>query len=200
MTDRQLWNERYQERGALWGAAPNQFVIDRLAGLKPCRVLDMGSGQGRNAIWLAEQGHQVTAVDLSDVATEQALQIAATLGVDLEFIAADLAEWEPLPESFDLVLLAYLQAPEEHRRTLHAKAVRALAPGGQVVVIAHHRDNLDQGVGGPPMLEVLFDEASLAMDFADLEIIENTRVLRHVEKDGVEGDAVDIVCIARRVR
>ncbi|MDJ0923022.1 MAG: class I SAM-dependent methyltransferase [Acidimicrobiia bacterium] len=199
MIERALWNERYRERGALWGAAPNQFVVDRLRGLEPCRVLDLGAGQGRNAIWLAEQGHRVTAVDLSDVAIEQARELAAGAGVEVDLVAADLSAWEPEAASFDLVLLVYVQVPEDLRKELHAKAIGALAPGGQVVVIAHHRDNLDHGVGGPPMPEILFDEELLAADFAELDVIENGRVLRHVDRDGVKGDAIDIVFMARRV-
>jgi SAM-dependent methyltransferase len=198
MTQRDMWNERYRERGALWGTAPNEFVVDRLSAVAPCRALDLGAGQGRNAIWLAQQGHRVTAVDVSDVAMAQGRQIAAQAGVEVDFVAADLETWEPSPEEFDLVLLAYLQAPEQARRALHAKAARALAPDGLVLVVAHHVDNLEHGFGGPPMKEVLFDEEGLADDFADLEVIENSRVIRHVAKDGEVGDAIDIVFMARR--
>jgi len=198
MTQRDMWNERYRERGALWGTAPNEFVVDRLSAVAPCRALDLGAGQGRNAIWLAQQGHLVTAVDVSDVAMAQGSQIAAQAGVEVDFVAADLETWEPSPEEFDLVLLAYLQAPEQARRALHAKAARALAPDGLVLVVAHHVDNLEHGFGGPPMKEVLFDEEGLADDFADLEVIENSRVIRHVAKDGEVGDAIDIVFMARR--
>jgi len=198
MTQRDSWNERYRERGALWGAGPNQFVTDRTGQMSPRRVLDLGSGQGRNAIWLAAQGHQVTAVDLSDVATAQAEGIAAEAGVDVEFIAADLAEWEPPTAAFDLVVLAYMQVPEAARRTIHDKAARALVSGGQVLVVAHHLANLEHGVGGPPTAEFLFDETDLADDFAGFEIIENNRVLRHVDKDDMTGDAIDVVFMARK--
>jgi SAM-dependent methyltransferase len=198
MTQRDLWNTRYAERGAVWGIGPNEFVAARLSGKAPRRVLDLGSGQGRNAIWMAQQGHTVTAVDISDVATAQGREIAAEAGVDVEFIAADLATWEPPAAAFDLVVLAYLQAPEPSRRALHAKAERALADGGEVLVVAHHRDNLEHGVGGPPMLEVLFDETALAEDYSSLEVIENQRVIRRVDKDGQTGDAIDIVFIGRK--
>ena len=198
MSQRELWNERYQQKGHVWGAAPNQFVADRLAGLEPVRILDLGSGQGRNAIWLAQQGHEVTAVDVSDVATQQAADLAREAGVVVNFVAADLATWEPPDGSFDLVLLAYLQAPAEIRKALHRKAARALAPGGHVFVVAHHRDNLTQGVGGPPLPEVLFDEAMLAADFPNFEVVENARILRRVNQGDVAGDAVDVIYFARK--
>ena len=197
MTQRDLWNDRYREKGALWGVEPNQFVAELLADLAPCRVLDLGSGQGRNAIWLAARGHRVTAVDVSDVAIEQAAEIAAGIGVELEFMTADLLQWDPPEGEFDLVLLAYIQAPDGMRQILHAKAAAALAPGGKVFLIAHHKDNLEHGIGGPPMLEMLFDE-SVASDFPDLEIEENGRVTRIAEKDGVEGAAIDLLLVATK--
>ena len=196
MTQRDLWNERYGQRGAVWGVEPNQFVADRLDGLPPSRVLDLGSGQGRNAIWLAQQGHEVTAVDVSDVATAQGADMAAAVGVTVDFVAADIEAWEPDVESFDVVVLAYFQAPEAARTAIHHKAVRALTPGGRVLVVAHHRDNLEHGIGGPPMIEVLFDEAGVADDFAGFEILENTKVMRHIEKGDVVGDALDLVFLA----
>lgn len=198
MNQRDLWNERYEEKGSVWGAEPNQFVAERLGGIEPCRVLDLGSGQGRNAIWLARQGHAVTAIDVSDVATRQAAELAARAGVDVTFVAADLEEWEPEEAAFDLVLLAYMQAPASIRKALHAKAGRALVPGGRVFLIAHHKDNLDGGVGGPPVREMLFDEAEVAADFAGFAVDENTKVLRHVDKAGVSGDAIDLLFDARK--
>ncbi|MEA2002937.1 MAG: methyltransferase domain-containing protein [Actinomycetota bacterium] len=199
MTQRDLWNERYRERGAVWGVGPNQFVAERMEGMTPRRVLDLGSGQGRNAIWMAQQGHRVTAVDISDVATGQGQEMAEKAGVGVEFIAADIGEWEPPHAAFDLVLLAYIQLPESSRCALHVKAMRALAPGGSVLVVAHHRDNLENGVGGPPLAEMLFTEDELASDFAGLDIVENSRVLRHVDNGDVVGDAIDIVFIGEKL-
>jgi SAM-dependent methyltransferase len=199
MTQRDLWNDRYSERGTLWGADPNVFVVDRLGQITPGRALDLGCGQGRNAIWLAAQGHTVTAVDVSDVAVAQAAEIAARAGVEVDFVAADLQTWEPPAAAFDLVLLAYIQAPPGIRETLHAKAIRALAPGGVLCVVAHHLDNLEDGVGGPPVPDVLFHETMLAADFAGLDVVENSRVLRRVDKEGVIGDAIDVVFMGRRV-
>lgn len=198
MTQRDLWNGRYSQKGTVWGAEPNQFVADRTKGMTPRRVLDLGSGQGRNAIYLAQQGHQVVAVDISDVATAQARELALEVGVDVDFIAADLESWESPEAAFDLVVLAYMQAPAVIRKWIHAEAARALVDGGQVLVVGHHLDNLEHGVGGPPIAEVLFDERDLAGDFADFDVIENSRVLRQVDKGDVVGDAIDIVFVGTK--
>ncbi|MBT8197638.1 MAG: class I SAM-dependent methyltransferase [Acidimicrobiia bacterium] len=203
MTDRsseESWDQRYRERQALWGDGPNRFLVEYAGGLTPGTALDLASGQGRNAIWLAENGHTVTAVELSGVATAQASQIAHDRGVDLELIHHDVFTWDPGDRHFDLVLLAYVQLPEDLRRQVHDLAMRVLSPAGRVLVIAHHRDNLTRGVGGPPMLEVLFTEEQLRSDFAGLEIEALDKVLRPVDlEDGSTANAIDVVLLARTV-
>ena len=192
------WNERYAQATALFGAEPNEFVLRELGGLSPRRVLDLGCGQGRNSLWLAAQGHQVTGLDLSDVGIAHGREFAEAAGLDVDFQVADLVEdWQP-SDQFDLVLLSYIQLPEERRRMVHAKAIAALVPGGSIFLVAHHLDNLTQGVGGPPMPEALFTEDDLAEDFADLDIERNEKVLRDVERDGVTKTAHDVVLRATR--
>ncbi len=193
-----MWDERYSTQGYVFGIEPNRFVSQELSGLAPRRVLDLGSGQGRNAVWLAAQGHDVTAVDLSPVATEQATRLAEESGVTVDFVAADLTTWEPEPAGFDLVLLSYLQLVPEKRSLVHGKAVRALAPGGTLFLIAHHLDNLEHGVGGPQSPEYLYTEDELRKDFVALTIERLDRVLRPVDRAGMSGEAIDILLIARR--
>lgn len=193
-----MWDERYSKEGFVFGVEPNRFVAAELAGLSPRRVLDLGSGQGRNAVWLAAQGHDVTGVDLSPVATEQARRLARESGVTARFIAADLTTWEPQAGSFDLVLLSYLQLVPAMRKVVHAKAVRAVAPGGMVFLIAHHLDNLEDGVGGPQSPEYLYTEDDLREDFSGLSIERLERVLRPVDRGDVSGEAVDVLLVARQ--
>jgi len=90
-TAKEAWDTRYSEAGLVWGRDANLFVLQQLDGLSPRRVLDLGCGQGRNAIWLASQGHQVTGLDLSLVAIRQAQEIAEAAGFDVDFAAVDLA-------------------------------------------------------------------------------------------------------------
>ena len=121
--------------------------------------------------------------------------MAADNGVRVEFALADIVEdWTPPPAAFDLVILSYLQLPAETRKVAHAKAATALAPGGTIFLIAHHADNPEHGVGGPPHPEVLFDETDLAGDFAGLAISVNEKKYREVEgQDGVVRLAHDIL-------
>jgi len=191
----QAWDARYTEEGALSGAEANRLLVELAADLTPGRALDLGSGQGRNAFWLAAQGHTVTGLDLSSVAVDQANAIADEQGLDATFEAVDLTAWDPAEERWDLVVLAYLQVPEAPRQQIHAVAVRALAPGGSLILVAHHLDNITDGVGGPPYPEMLFTEDGLAADFSELEIERNEKALRPTEN----GEAIDIVLVAKRV-
>lgn len=188
-----VWDARYRG-GDVWGSAPNRLLTELVTALPGATALDLGAGQGRNALWLAELGYDVTGLDLSSVAVDQARAAAAELGVDARFEAVDLAAWDPAGRVWDLVVLSYLQLDEETRTIVHAKAAQAVAPGGRLILIAHHRDNLEHGVGGPPTPRVLYDEEMLAGDFAGLAIERNEAVVRATD----DGDAIDIVLIATR--
>ncbi|MPY85881.1 MAG: methyltransferase domain-containing protein, partial [Actinophytocola sp.] len=91
--DDKHWDERYRETELLWSAGPNVFVADRLVGLTPGSAVDLAAGEGRNAIWLAERGWEVTAVDFSAVAVERGRTLTAPRGVPLEWVEADVIEW-----------------------------------------------------------------------------------------------------------
>lgn len=195
MNDMQsLWDARYEAKGALWGAEPNQFLAEIADVLEPGTALDLGCGQGRNSFWLASRGFTVTGLDLSPVAIEQAREVAEELGADVSFESVDLTTWEPAGRAWDLVVLTYLHLSEERRPVVHGAARRAVAPGGRLVVIAHHLDNFESGVGGPPVPGLLFTEQQLADDFSDLEILRNEKVIRTTD----EGDAIDLVFVAVR--
>ncbi len=202
MVDREerkaYWNDRYATEGAVFGAGPNQFVGEVLGPMPPGRVLDLGCGQGRNAIWLASRGHTVTGVDQSDVAVTQASEAAAAAGVEVNLVTADVVDWVPPEGAFDIVLLSYLQLEHERRVVAHAKAVTALAPGGLLLLVAHHPDNLTKGYGGPQVPEVLAGPDELARDFQVLAIERNEAVIRIVDRDGEIHEAIDVLLVARK--
>jgi SAM-dependent methyltransferase len=143
-------------------------------------------------LWLAERGFTVTGLDLSPVAIEHARAHAAELGIGATFESVDLLTWDPAGQEWDLVILAYIHLPEYMRQTVHAAAQQAVAPGGRIVVIAHHLDNLTGGVGGPSRPDWLFTQEQLAEDFSALDVVRNERVVRTTD----HGDALDLVCVA----
>lgn len=188
----EMWNDRYRESETVFGDGANQFLVEVVADVDRGSALDLGCGQGRNALWLAEQGFVATGLDLSPVAIEQARSRASERELDATFELVDLVTWDPAGREWDLVVLAYIHLPDDMRKAVHAAAQRAVAPGGRVVVIAHHLDNLVEGTGGPQRPDWLFTEAQLADDFSDLEIVRNERVVRSTD----HGDALDVVCVA----
>jgi 2-polyprenyl-3-methyl-5-hydroxy-6-metoxy-1,4-benzoquinol methylase len=187
-----MWNDRYRESESVFGREPNQFLVEAASDLEPGTALDLGCGQGRNALWLAERGFTVTGLDLSPVAIEHARAHAAELGIGATFESVDLLTWDPAGQEWDLVILAYIHLPEYMRQTVHAAAQQAVAPGGRIVVIAHHLDNLTGGVGGPSRPDWLFTQEQLAEDFSALDVVRNERVVRTTD----HGDALDLVCVA----
>jgi SAM-dependent methyltransferase len=195
-TRRERWNARYAAEELVWGAAPNRFLEDEF-GEVPARgrALDLACGEGRNAIWLATRGWEVTAVDYSDVAIERARELAASRGVGVEWVCADASRWEPDARSFQLVVVLYLQVPAEERRRVLERAASALAPGGVLLMIGHALRNLAEGVGGPRDSAVLWDpdEVSAELTTLGLRIERAEHLSRPVETPEGEAEALDVL-------
>ncbi|MGB0102422.1 MAG: class I SAM-dependent methyltransferase [Nocardioides sp.] len=177
--DANAWDERYAGSELVWSAAPNQFVADELAGLAPGRALDLAAGEGRNAIWLARRGWQVTAVDFSQVAIDKGRQLAGETSV--RWVRADATTWDE-PAAYDLVVLAYLQLPADERRAAVRAACASLAAGGTLLLVAHDSTNLAEGTGGPQDPSVLYTAEDVLADLADedVDVQRAERVARHV--------------------
>ena len=196
------WDERYAAAQLVWSATPNAVVARETAPLPPGRALDLASGEGRNAIWLAERGWQVTAVDFSAVATERtrtwAVERLGTHADRVTSVTADLMTWRPEPGRADLVVIASLQLVADERRRALSLAAEALAPGGTLLLVGHHSDNLTEGVGGPQDPAVLYTEADVVADLdgTGLVIDRAERVDRFVGDDL----ALDVLVRAHRER
>jgi SAM-dependent methyltransferase len=191
----QMWDERHAARDPIESHEPDPSLAALLSGLAPGRALDLASGDGRNAIWLARQGWDVTAVDFSSVALERARRSADAAGVNVDWVLADLTGWRPAPRSFDLVVVMFLHLPRDERRPVYAAAADAVAPGGLLLVVGHDLSNLTRGAGGPQDPEVLFTPTEIAVDLLDLTI-ETAETATRDLGDGRQ--AIDAVVLARR--
>jgi SAM-dependent methyltransferase len=184
--DARAWDERYAASELVWSATPNQFVASELADLRPGRAADLAAGEGRNALWLAELGWQVTAVDFSLAGLDKgrALQERHERGRDLhvEWVHGDVLAFESGPVPYDLVVLAYLQLPEDERRTAVRQAFGALRVGGTFFLVAHDATNLTEGTGGPQDPSVLYtaEEVLGDLDGERFEVERAERVTRLV--------------------
>ncbi len=146
--------------------------------MTPGTALDLGAGDGRNAVWLAEHGWRVTAVDFSPVAVDRGRALAATAGVEVEWRVADLLGWTPAPEAFDLVVLLFIHLPPDERHLVYARAAAAVARGGTLLVVGHDRSNLTDGVGGPRDPDVLFSSDEIVRDLPAGFVVERSGTVR----------------------
>lgn len=191
--DAQEWDSRYAGSDRVWSAAPNAWVATTIRGWFTGRALDLGAGEGRHAVWLAALGWQVTAVDFSSVGIERGRRGAKEVGVEVDWVVADVQSWAPpAGETFDLVLVAYLHLDDD----VLARARAWLAPGGALVVLGHSLRNLTEGVGGPQDPRLLHTEAEYRTASKGLVIEQLGEVVRHLP----EGDAFDLGLVARRPR
>jgi 2-polyprenyl-3-methyl-5-hydroxy-6-metoxy-1,4-benzoquinol methylase len=132
VTSEAFWDQRYQSSSNLWSGHVNTHLVTEVSDLSPGVALDVGCGEGADAIWLAEQGWQVTAVDVSSVALERgavhALEVGADVAKHITWLRADLTEWIPAAASYDLVSVQFLHLPKEQREVLHRRLAASVAP------------------------------------------------------------------------
>jgi len=196
--DSTAWDERYAGTELVWKAEPNRFLVTEVDALPPGRALDLACGEGRNAIWLAERGWDVTGVDFSQRGLDKARRLADTRGVSVKWERTDVTEYAPAPESFDLVIVMYLHLPEAARRVAFRGAAVAVAPGGTLLVVGHDITNPTAGWGGPSDVAVLYGPEDVIASLDGLETVKAERVRRPVRTDGGEKIAIDVLVRATR--
>ncbi|MGH3189559.1 MAG: SAM-dependent methyltransferase [Streptosporangiaceae bacterium] len=198
--DRARWDERYSGTEFDPATRPNQFVAAELAGLAPGVALDLAAGEGRNAVWLAERGWSVTAVDFSRVGLDKGRRLAAARGVEdrVDWVVADLDDYQPAAGAFDLVLIAYFQVGADLRARVLARAAAALGPAGTLFVIGHDLANLTEGTGGPQYPEVLYTPDAITAELPGLRVLRAERVRRTVPQDDGPAIAIDTLVRAQR--
>ena len=168
-----VWNERYAGEEFFYGTEPNAFLVSQVALLESgMSCLAVADGEGRNGVWLAQQGLQVTSVDFSPVAQGKAQRLAQQRGVQMCFAQADLLEWDAEGETFDVVVSIFVQfVGPESRPQLFANLLRFLKPGGVLLLQGYTPRQLEYKTGGPSQIENLYTEALLREAFADMEIL-----------------------------
>jgi len=199
VVDARDWDRRWAERALHVRGEPSIVVAAAVEDLATGRALDLGCGAGRHAIWLAKQGWRVTAVDFSGEALRQARRRAVELGVEIDWVEADLVTYEPSTDSYELVLLAYLHVPAHERRAILAKAVTAVASGGTLLLVGHDLTNIGTGAPGPTSPAVLYTPDDIVPELTGLEISRAEQVRRPVEvEDGSAVEAIDALVVAAR--
>jgi 2-polyprenyl-3-methyl-5-hydroxy-6-metoxy-1,4-benzoquinol methylase len=167
------WNERFSAEDYVFGTRANQFLIAQRDRLLPgMRAMCVADGEGRNSVWLASLGLQVTAFDFSPVAVAKASRLAQASGVTVDYREADVEQWDWNAEPCDVVVAVFVQfAPPAMRTRMFAGMVRALKPGGLLIVQGYRPEQLAYGTGGPKLVENLYTEELLRQSFASLQIL-----------------------------
>ncbi|HWC26873.1 MAG TPA: methyltransferase domain-containing protein [Solirubrobacteraceae bacterium] len=193
----QAWNQRYESTASLWSRSPNAALVRFASALVPGRALDLGAGEGRNSVWLATRGWQVTALDVSDVALARAAERAAAEGVPLGCVVADWREHELAPASLELVVVSFMHPDRHERPSMFERAARALVPGGHVFVTGVHE--VDHGRRGPPDRDRLHTPERLREALQGFfEVLRCETVCYERERAGAREVVTDVVAIARR--
>ncbi len=170
MSELQRWEERYAADGYLFGEAPNAFLARQAHLLKSgMRALSIGDGEGRNGVWLAEQGIDVHTVDFAPTAVAKAERLAAQRGVKISAECADIFTWHWPREGFDLVVAIFVQfAPPDDRTRMFAAMKQALKQGGLLLLEGYTPKQLEYATGGPKALSQLYTAELLRDAFGDM--------------------------------
>jgi SAM-dependent methyltransferase len=172
-----FWEQRYSEKGWAYGTEPNQFLSTQSARLKPgMQALVVGDGEGRNGVWLSQQGLDVLSVDYSAAGLRKARELAIAKGTRLNTECADLTHWRWPVAAFDVVVSVYLHFAPDLRASMHHAMLQALKPGGVLILEAFNKNQLQYKSGGPPVEAMLFSSDELRADFAGahIEVLEET--------------------------
>ena len=197
--DRRQWDERYAAKEQTFVREPNRLVVEEIGDAPPGRGLDVATGEGRHAVWLASLGWQVVAVDFSEAGVRRAKARAEAEGHAIGFLLADVHTMRLPPAHFDLVLAAFFYPSPADRRAM----AESLAPGGSLLLVSYDIANLTEGTGGPQNPEWLLDPPVLAAELRHLGLdVTRAETVRQraTTSDGEEVDVVNAVIRAVKRR
>lgn len=190
-----FWDERYGSEDRIWSGQPNPQLVDRVASLQPGSALDVGCGEGADAVWLARQGWEVTALDVSQVALDKAAEHAAEAGVDITWRQVDLGGWPGEPGAYDLVSAQFMYLPQPELAQLYRALGDSVAPGGTLLLVGHHPMDPRHGDHDFPDVRWTPEEVEDWLDPSDWKSIE----LSTIEREGHLGTMHDGIVQAVRI-
>jgi len=176
------WDERYRESGYIYGTAPNAFLESVVDRLPQGNILMLAEGEGRNAVYLASLGYQVTAVDGSAVGLRKAAELARERGVAITAVVADLDGFKIEPAAWDGIVSCYCHLPPAIRVPLHRQVVSGLRSGGVLVLEGFSKEQLAYDTGGPKALDMLMALDELKQELSGLEFVHAVTLERDVKE------------------
>lgn len=199
MSSDDFWNKRYADEDYIYGTAPNDFLRANVNQLKKGRVLCLAEGEGRNAVYLAEQGFDVTALDSSSVGLEKAQALAAKKNVSITTVCADLNEYQFAESSWDSIVAIFMHLPKALRSTVYASVQKALVADGVFLTEVYRPAQLGYGTGGPSDVNMLVSLDDVQTKMTALKPVFAQETMREVlEGTGHTGNAAVTQFIGKR--
>ncbi len=178
-----MWDERYASDDYRFGTRPNKFLVDCATLLKPGRALSLGEGEGRNAVYLAQLGYDVTAVDQSEMGNAKAQRLAKMKGVTLTTVTADLNDFVIEPASWDVIIDFFCHMPQRERVELHRRVIAGLKPGGAYIYEVFSPQQLELATGGPNTRDLVVSLEEARQELAGLDLRIARELVRHRDED-----------------
>lgn len=178
-----MWDQRYRDADYVYGKQANDFLVENYSRLPKGKILSLAEGEGRNAVFLAQQGYAVTAVDSSQVGLDKAQKLAQEYGVEIDTILADINEFEITPNTWEGIISIFCPLSTQQQLLLYPKIVAGLKPKGVYLVEAYRPEQLAYGTGGGSSADQMTTQASLEHGLRDLEFVQ----LESLEREVIEG-------------
>jgi 2-polyprenyl-3-methyl-5-hydroxy-6-metoxy-1,4-benzoquinol methylase len=177
-----MWDQRYDTEDYVYGTEPNDFLREAAHSLPKGKVLCLAEGEGRNAVYLATQGYEVTAVDSSAVGLRKAQELAESKGVSIHCIVADLQEFELGQEQWDGIVSIFCHLPPPLRQKVYAQIPASLRSGGVLLLEGYTPEQLQYKTGGPPVAALMLSKEILASELSELEVLKSEEVVREIQE------------------
>jgi len=177
-----MWDQRYSSDSYAYGTKPNDFLMELSGKLPGGKVLCLAEGEGRNAVWLAEKGYQVTAVDASDIGLQKADKLAKERGVEITTVHADLADYDIGTQQWDAIISIFCHLPPDLRQDVHRRCVKGLRDNGMILLEAYTPLQLEYKTGGAPVAEMMMDMQSLGSELIGLEFLHLQECVREIHE------------------
>jgi SAM-dependent methyltransferase len=195
--DKEFWNQRYGAHENVYGYEPNEFFKEQLDKQPPGTLLLPADGEGRNGVYAATKGWEVTAFDFSDVAREKALDFANKANVKIDYTVADINKYE-FPRQFNVIALIYIHLDPGSRVRFHKRCFDALLPGGLIILEGFSKEQINNTTGGPKDLSMLHSLKDTLQDFVPAEILLSKRLTAHLKEGPFHSGKSDIIRLVVR--
>ena len=194
-----MWDQRYSSKGYAYGTKANDFLVSMHDKLPTGKILCLAEGEGRNAVWLAEQGNQVTAVDASEIGLKKADKLAKERSVKVTTVHADLADYNIGIQQWDAIISIFCHLPPDLRQDVHHRCIEGLRTGGMLLLEAYTPLQLHYKTGGPPAAEMMMDVQSLSNELISLEFLHLQEQVREIhEGEYHNGTGAVVQALARK--